>query len=1665
MSKQGKFGTFGGVFTPSILTILGVIMYMRLGWVVGNAGTLGTVIFIILLAHVVSLTTGLSVSSIATDKKIKAGGIYYMLSRSLGFPIGGAIGITIFVATALSISLYLIGFAESALLVMKDGLGIETITINHLRIVGSLSLLAIVTIAYISTSIAIKAQYFILGLIVLSLGSIFMGTSEGKGFDFSDISDMGGHVNFSTLFGVFFPAVTGFTAGVAMSGDLRDPKKSIPWGTMLAIFTGLLVYIGLAMFIYYNIPMAELQKNYNVLVDFGAVGFLVTAGIWGATLSSALGGILGAPRILQAMSIDNITPRFFAQGVGKDNEPRRALVLTFVIAEIGILIGELDVIAEIVAMFYMAAYMFINLSCFLEQWASPDFRPSFKISIFIPLIGTIVTLLLMIQLNLVAALTSVAIMGLIFIWLTRKQLELGSGDVWQSVWSSIVKMGLKKLTQKSSHKRNWKPNILLFSGGTKARPHLLEFGKSVAGRNGMISNFDLIENPDAKLLFPKRKQVVSSDDLDDDSIFHRKQECKDIYTGIVVIAETYGFSGIEPNTILMGWARNTKLPKAFTQMTEALEQLDYNILFLDYDEEKGFGEKKSIDVWWNSLSQLNYLTVQLSKLLMISDDWDIQKIRFIYVSENGSLQYSLKKEIENKISELREIAEVVILNNDIEKKPLYELVKEYSLETDLIVVNLPEITANNSQSFIHETNELLAVIGTTLLLKPSSDFTEKNTLSTEIETQLHSTNNEIGKPVYSLPSLSRTGGEKINNVIEELDRRLQTTNEHFVHASFTAFQKVCSALSTVIEQNNNTEQITPKLIELLDDVKEHRLEEISQTLAKEIHKQINKIQQHLNQLPTVVVREYTEKELAIQPDDSVAVQKQKRKLKRWSKTPSIRVKVKSLAQHHFENGYLSAYKEELGHFSTTSYQLRLVLKKWLKDWEEQTNPEAKQALIKTLGALLDNELIKEQQAAFDELNKLSRRLCNSIIADSNKLTVKDIIDFREEEYTPSTMKEVYQSISSYPKLWKKASSLYIDQLLVGVELIDKRNILYPQLGKVYHEVEQEHISPVLHLNQDLTQKIDAIVSIDELESFENKLLEIGINFKTERYANELKKEFKEVLDKLPYEVEVVPAGKTNLSTEDDLLSERINVRKIAYFLIENRVLDNFNTLLHQIENDIKSESLRMENTVRLLQYTLSNRQDENNSLSEVKEKAKKELNESKEHILAVAQKSKHKTRELERQIKQLLTDDVVVHQADELNGVIRKEKVKKGYYKYIKKLSFLAEKGNTQIDKLSISINDLLAKSSYHHRTKELVNPHSVMRSFADKVSLSNELEKKIPFYYRQLFTGKHSAGTKPLENRKQEIEQFNKTLHQFQFGNSGAVLFTGERLCGATYLIENIEKTHSELQFYRLEKPPALFDNAQRMVDRAFQTTFAKNKPTQQILEQVPEQTVIVIEDFELWWTRTEKGLGVIDALLNIVEQHNNRIFFILSCNTHFYKLIRQATKIDTLLQETITISPLKIHQIKQAILTRHKSGGMQFSWNGKKEKELGTGTENKIMKRITAVSEGNIGASFYTWLGNVKDVENNTLQYETICTDDLPEVLNYRLDNILLQILLHKKISVERLELVYSNTYSPQQLKEKISSLQRMGLIEQEEKTLTLNPYMQVYITKYLRQRGLLS
>ncbi|MDV7138700.1 Na-K-Cl cotransporter [Maribacter sp. TH_r10] len=718
MPEKKKFGTFAGVFTPSVLTILGVIMYMRLGWVVGNAGLLGT-IGIIIISHVIAVTTGLSVSSVATDKKIGAGGIYYVLSRSMGIPIGGSIGIALYVGTAFSIALYLIGFSESFNSYFGYGM-----TVNDYRITGTIALVALTILALISTSVALKAQFFILAAIALSLVSVFLGTNEFAPQTVPLFSTEDA-VPLEVVFAIFFPAVTGFTAGIAMSGDLKDSKKSIPIGTLAAIGTGLTVYILLAVFIAFTVDPELLKSDYNILMKIALFAPAVVAGIWGATLSSALGGILGGPRILQAMSMDKVTPKIFGKGKGENNEPVNALLLVFIIAESGILIGKLDVIARVVSMFYLTAYGFINISYFLESWANPDFQPSFKIKRWIGLLGFIACFLVMFKLDMIAMMVALGVITALYFALQRKEVKVQSNDVWRSVWENVVNKGLKKIDDKDDENTNWNPNIILFSGKSDHQKYLLELGKTVSGRTGIVTNFKLILDKNNDTPLRKVEQTVRDENFKELGIFARQIKVDNIYSGITNIASTFGFSGVEPNTIMMGWPKGLENSKEYSRMTETLLHLDYNLLYLDFDRKSKFGDYKSVDFWWRETDSKNAeMMLNIARFIIASPRWDNPDIRVLFVNNNNVSVELIHDKIAKLVEDLRVNVQIKIINNAVEQKPFYDIIAEESGQTNLTLVGIPDYKIEKQAEFVMKTNHLFQTIGSTLLVKAAHNFNE-----------------------------------------------------------------------------------------------------------------------------------------------------------------------------------------------------------------------------------------------------------------------------------------------------------------------------------------------------------------------------------------------------------------------------------------------------------------------------------------------------------------------------------------------------------------------------------------------------------------------------------------------------------------------------------------------------------------------------------------------------------------------------------------------------------------------------------------------------------------------------------------------------------------------------------------------------------------------------
>ncbi|MCB1124006.1 MAG: Na-K-Cl cotransporter, partial [Verrucomicrobiae bacterium] len=475
--KPVKFGTVSGVFVPNVLTILGVILFMRAGWVVGQAGIFQALI-ILVIANSITLLTSLSLSAIATNTKVGGGGAYFLISRSLGLEIGGSIGVPLFLAQAVSVAFYIIGFTES-LTPFFPGVDV--------RLIALVTLAAIFVLSWLSADLAVKAQNLILMILAVSLASFFLGFGHESYFTDNWQPAYQEGFEFWTVFAIFFPAVTGVMAGAAMSGDLREPSKSIPLGTIAAVVLTFGVYVGQILWLGESASRESLVSNPLIMKEISVYGPLIYAGPWAATLSSGIASLLGAPRTMQALAMDGVFPKFLGRNSGPKHEPRIALVFSGVLAGIFILIGDLNFVAPIISMFFLATYGMVNLVAGIERWvANPSYRPSFKVHWIFSILGAIGCIWVMVLLNVWATLLAVVLMLGLYIYLTTRQYQTAFGDTWSGFWFSLVRFGLLKFYKSHQHIRNWRPVLLVLSGNPKVRSKLVEFASLFESKRGFL---------------------------------------------------------------------------------------------------------------------------------------------------------------------------------------------------------------------------------------------------------------------------------------------------------------------------------------------------------------------------------------------------------------------------------------------------------------------------------------------------------------------------------------------------------------------------------------------------------------------------------------------------------------------------------------------------------------------------------------------------------------------------------------------------------------------------------------------------------------------------------------------------------------------------------------------------------------------------------------------------------------------------------------------------------------------------------------------------------------------------------------------------------------------------------------------------------------------------
>lgn len=744
-ARRNQFGTFGGVFTPSILTILGVIMFMRAGFVTGEAGIL-LALAILLIAKSITILTSLSISAISTNMPVRGGGAYFMISRVLGPESGGAIGIALFLAQALAAPFYILGFTEALTRTFPSAT-------PYFLWINLTAATVLLVVSYISASLAIRTQYIIMTALAVSI-VVFAGGlalrfrtdtfmenllppavhTEIGGRRITQIetpdasapadevpagaahdrpSTPVSHYTFWILFAIYFPAVTGIDAGLNMSGDLKNPIRSIPVGTLCAVGLGLLVYGGQIILMGGAFERTELiERPFELLREnalYGA-GFLVSAGVFAATLSSALGSFLGAPRILQAVARDKILSplRPFAMGTHRGDEPRRASILTGVVS-LSVLLyagndsggAALNAVAAIITMFFLYSYGMINLAAFTEAFGgNPSFRPRFRYFHWATaLAGAATCVIACLMVDPLFALVSALLVAGLYVFIRTRKLEAAYGDARRGFVYNAARTNLVRLARMEEDPKNWRPTILAFTGNPNSRETLVSYAVWLGSGRGIVYLANILIGDYEQYIDRRQTAIRQLHDFcrkNDIQAFPTVVVAGSLDTGISIMLQSTAVGPIRPNMVLFGWSDDANRIAPLLQMLYTASKMGMSLLLIrpgtgDAPEPRS---RRRVDVWWRGREN-GELMILLAHLLTQNWEWSNMDVRLLRVVENEAGLEPARKALADLIEEERLDATAVAIVSDAS---FAEVLHEHSCDAACVFLGfgLPEHGAESA---------------------------------------------------------------------------------------------------------------------------------------------------------------------------------------------------------------------------------------------------------------------------------------------------------------------------------------------------------------------------------------------------------------------------------------------------------------------------------------------------------------------------------------------------------------------------------------------------------------------------------------------------------------------------------------------------------------------------------------------------------------------------------------------------------------------------------------------------------------------------------------------------------------------------------------------------------------------------------------------------------
>jgi len=652
--KANGFGT-APVFFTAISTILGAILFLRFGFAVGTLGV-GGVLLILLVGHFVTIPTSFAISEIATNQRVEGGGEYFIISRSFGLNIGGTIGIALYLSQAISVAFYVIAFTESFQFFFEwaNPWWNEMFNGDIPKQIISLPAMALLSTLILrkGANMGVKALYFVVAILFVSILLFFIGNTGYSESTSANIfsGSLRNMDDFFVVFAIIFPALTGMTAGVGLSGDLKNPGRSIPLGTVAATFSGLIIYIFIVFKLANSASPEDLVNNQLVMGDIALWGWIfIPLGLAASTISSALGSVMVAPRTLQALGNDKTFPfmgfnKAMAKGKGETNEPFNASVITILIAFIFVVLGDVNAVARIISMFFMLTYGSLCLISFLNHFgSSPSYRPTFRSHWVLSLIGFVFSIYLMFKMDSLYAILAIVVMVVLYIYISYYHSERqGLESIFRSALFQInrnLQVYLQK-NQSMKKKVSWHPSAVCVTEVSSDRDNAFRLLTWISDKYGFGTYMQYIQGYYSRTAHDQAKEalelLIEKTESRKSNVYVDTIVSPSYTSAIAQIIQLPGVSGLENNMALFEYDK--KDPVNLEQIVEnypLVRSGNYDVCILG-GSNRGVNYHEGIHIWVRRVDEENLnLMVLLSYIILGHPDWKGGKIKIFNVRRPG----------------------------------------------------------------------------------------------------------------------------------------------------------------------------------------------------------------------------------------------------------------------------------------------------------------------------------------------------------------------------------------------------------------------------------------------------------------------------------------------------------------------------------------------------------------------------------------------------------------------------------------------------------------------------------------------------------------------------------------------------------------------------------------------------------------------------------------------------------------------------------------------------------------------------------------------------------------------------------------------------------------------------------------------------------------------